>query len=80
MLLSRSLRLTSRYHLSLPDWNAAFPRRLFDNPYLDSKFHGQPICHFEIIANLNFRRFGLKMPIHTTKMVVLGFDPTNGQQ
>ena len=38
------------------------PRKLSGDPYLVTKFHGHPICRFEIIANLSFGRFCLKMP------------------
>jgi len=37
------------------------------------------ICRFEIIANLIFRQFGLKMPIHAPRMGI-GIWPLNGEQ
>jgi len=40
--------------------------------HLVVKFHGDPICHFEIIAILILHQFGLKMSIYTPKMGVLG--------
>jgi len=51
----------------------------FGDPYLLTKFYGDPMCHFEIIANLIFRRFGLKVPIHVPKMGCYGSDPLNGE-
>jgi len=52
-------------------------RRLFGNSYLITKFRGHPICHFEIIAILCLRRFGLKMSIHAQKKFLEGIDLTS---
>jgi len=47
------------------------PQRLFSGRYLVTKFRGDPISHFEIIAILILRRFDLKMFTHD-------FPPPNG--
>ena len=48
------------------------PRRLFGDPNLFTKFLLDAIRRCEIIANLIFRWFGLKLPIHAPKKGVLG--------
>ena len=52
-------------------------RGLFGDSYLITKFRGHPICHFEIIAILSLRQFGLKMSIHAQKNFWRGMDLTS---
>jgi len=49
------------------------PRRLLGDPYLVTKFRGDSICHFKIIAKLIFRWFGLKVPQMAPQTPKMGF-------